>query len=101
MRLKYTAFAASFAGLMMVGSIPASAQMACAPRDEVIDALGQKYDEAPVGIGLMRPNQVLELLVSDTGSWTLLVTLPTGRSCIMGAGENWETMTVEIKGDPV
>ena len=35
---------------------------------------------------------VIELYTSEKGSWTLLLTQPTGVSCLIAAGDNWETM---------
>ena len=42
----------------------------------------------------------LQLYVSqETGTWTLLSTSPSGVSCIVGAGENWEILP-EPNDDP-
>ena len=44
------------------------------------------FDEKVVGLGL---ENVIELYVSSAGSWTILVTLTNGMSCIAAAGLNW------------
>ncbi len=80
---------------------PAIAQAICGSRDQIITSLERKFDEEPVGIGLMPPGRAVELLVSESGSWTLLVTMPNGRSCIVSAGENWERRALPPKGDPI
>jgi hypothetical protein len=80
---------------------PAVAQASCGERREIVTSLEQRFEETPVGIGLMQPGRVLELLVSESGSWTLLVTMPNGRSCIISAGEHWEGSTIPVKGDPI
>ncbi|WP_292658516.1 hypothetical protein [Mesorhizobium sp.] len=34
----------------------------------------------------------MEVFVADSGSWTVIVTDVAGRSCIVAAGENWESV---------
>lgn len=82
-------------------SHPSWAQVPCAPRDEIVDALSEHYKEVPAGIGLAPPSRVFELYVSDSGTWTLLLTTASGRSCVIGAGENWESSTVSAKGSAI
>ncbi len=82
-------------------SHPSWAQVPCAPRDEIVDALSEHYKEVPAGIGLAPPGRVFELYVSDNGTWTLLLTTAYGRSCVIGAGENWEPNAVSAKGSAV
>lgn len=77
------------------------AQAACAARDEIVSALSKHYKENPAGIGLAPPGRVFELYVSDAGTWTLLLTTVNGRSCVIGAGENWETNAVPVKGSAI
>lgn len=42
-------------------------------------------------MGLTNTGTLVELLQSEDGSWTLIMTMPNGRSCLMAAGQNWET----------
>ncbi len=78
-----------------------SAQVACAARDEIVSALNEHYKENPAGIGLAPPGRVFELYVSEAGTWTLLLTTANGRSCVIGAGENWETNAGPVKGSAI
>jgi hypothetical protein len=79
------------AALALLAS-PASAQQptACGDRDEVLGTLKGQYKEIPTGFGMTVGGQVIELLTSEEGSWTLLLSMPNGRSCLIGAGEGWE-----------
>ena len=43
----------------------------------------------PVAMGLVSDGNVLEVATSSSGSWTIVVTLPTGLSCAVAAGEKW------------
>jgi len=74
-------------------SSPAPAQSICSPRDDAIAQLGRKYGEVPRAIGLADGGHVVEVLTSDRGgTWTIIVTLPNGVSCLVAAGENWENL---------
>lgn len=79
------------ATLVAAGS-PAAAQTLCGSRDTVLKQLASEYQEAPVGIGLASNGAVVELLTSASGSWTLLVTMPKGPTCLMGTGEAWQAL---------
>ena len=62
-------------------------------RPEIIALLAKKYAEAPVAIGLSSNGGVVEVLSSmKNQSWTMIITMPDGNSCLMAAGENWETI---------
>ncbi|HBZ43749.1 MAG TPA: hypothetical protein DEO85_06740 [Maritimibacter sp.] len=69
----------------------------CAPRERVLDQLSKRFGEARQSIGLAAGNRVVEMYASpDTGTWTLTMTLPTGLTCIIGAGESFERVDEEV-----
>lgn len=70
-----------------------AAPTTCAPRPEVLDQLAENHAEAPVGIGFASNGGLLELLTNDSGAtWTLIITMPSGRSCMVAAGEDWRSL---------
>ena len=73
-------------------SAPAAvqAQPLCDARDKFLQVLGQQHGEMPVAMGLASNGGVLEVFASGGGSWTILVTMPNGTSCVVAAGEAWE-----------
>ena len=85
------------AALFMLAS-PALALHPCGPRSVFIEWLWDQYAETPVEQGLTNPNnQLLELFMSkDGGTWTLLLTLPDGQSCIMGVGKDWRAVAPKL-----
>ena len=85
---------------LMAATAPASAQQACGPREQLVKLLASQYKEDPVGMGLSQPGQVLEVFASSNGSWTMVMTMPDGKACMIAAGDNWEMVT-KIKGNPV
>ena len=83
-----------FAALVTAGlALPAAAeQQVCGKRADVIKQLSVKYSEAPAAMGLSSDGGVLEVLASaDGNTWTIIVTQPDGLSCMVAAGEYWET----------
>lgn len=94
-------------GLILVAGLlasPASAQMmqedlTCGVRDTVIERLELRFGEIQQGTGLVSTNRVLELWRSQDGTWTILMTRPDGRTCIMAAGEGWDEKDA-VPGDP-
>ncbi len=69
-----------------------SAQGVCGDRAKFMAALAKKHQEAPTSIGVTSSGQMIEVLTSANGSWTILVTSPNGVSCIVAAGEAWESI---------
>ncbi len=71
----------------------ASAQMVCGSHAELLKQLAEKHQEVPIGIGLSANGAVVELLISADGTWTLLVTQPRGPTCLMGTGQDWQSIS--------
>ena len=87
--------------LLIAGSASpatADAQMMCGDRSKVADTLEQKYSETPVSIGLASNGSVIEVFAAPSGTWTIIMTQPTGQSCLIGSGENWVDVPKKISG---
>jgi hypothetical protein len=76
--------------LVMLSPTIAAAQLACAPRDQIVSQLSQRFKETPEANGITVDGLLLEVFVSEAQSWTILLTSPKGISCIASAGESWE-----------
>ncbi|MEM8848747.1 MAG: hypothetical protein AAGE03_01795 [Pseudomonadota bacterium] len=73
-------------------TLPArAAGQSCGPRDAVVERLSTHFGETRRGIGLGTGNRILEVFASDeSGTWTVTVTLPDGRMCMIASGQAWE-----------
>ncbi len=80
-------------------SLPATAQQQrCTKRPDIVRHLAKKFAEAPVAIGLAVGGGIIEVLSSEKGgSWTIIITMPDGTSCVIAAGQNWEQITTVAK----
>ena len=67
---------------------PVFAQSVCGERATVARGLAQKYQEVPTAFGIIEEKNLLEVLESDTGSWTILVTRPDGTACTIAADQS-------------
>ena len=72
-------------------AFPAMAQSPmCAHRPVVIDGLKAEFNEVPAARGIVKNGDVVELLLSPEGTWTVVVSHPTGKTCVILGGEVWE-----------
>ena len=68
----------------------AQAQQFCADRSTITHRLKSNYGEAFAGGGVRNADTVFEVWMSEEkGTWTILMTLADGRSCVMAAGTDW------------
>ena len=71
----------------------ASAQPSCAPRQAVLERLSERFGESRQSIGLAAQNRIVEVHASETtGTWTITVTMPNGITCLVAAGQAYETV---------
>ena len=97
-------FAATFfvLGLMLVSSPVGVAdepvKSTCESRTAVLDFLSTRYSEAPVAMGLSRDGGVVEILTLGPGStFTIIVTSPDGLTCMVAAGDSWESVAPRVR----
>ena len=65
----------------------------CGQRSTVLDYLSSKYSEKPIAMGLAANGGLIEVLSSIEGStFTIIVTMPEGETCMVAAGEGWENL---------
>lgn len=85
--------------------LPAQANGAiasCPPRDALIATLGQKHGEAPVAGGPTNAGGLIQVFATPHGAgkdtWSLVLHLPNGTSCLIAAGEGWRAIEPVASG---
>ncbi len=69
----------------------AQGRPACAKRDLVVQRLEERFGETLRSMGLNQNEGLVEVFASEaTGTWTILMTMPDGVSCLLAAGRMWE-----------
>ena len=97
-----------FALSLGLGAMLAAAQIAhsapqCDSREAVTALLADRYGETRRSLGIAGEAAVIELYAADTpGTWSITLTLPDGRMCLMASGSGYETVTEDLpaKGSP-
>jgi hypothetical protein len=96
--LKNTVLAAVPAAVFILplSSAPAEAQQLCSQRGKVIGQFAKVYQENPVAGGLTRDGRLIEVLSTGDGStWTIVISKPSGETCVMMAGEGWRPLKLK------
>lgn len=88
-------FLIAVAVFFMVSAQPAHAQMVCGERVDIVKALEDGHSEHRTAAGLSGNGGLVELFTASTGTWTLLLTMPGGPTCLLGAGEEWEGFDIK------
>ncbi|MFN3577898.1 MAG: hypothetical protein ACK4TJ_13080 [Tabrizicola sp.] len=97
-------FALSFglAAMLAAADIAHSAPQ-CASREAVTELLADRYGETRRAVGIAGQAAVMEVYASEeTGTWSITMTLPDGRMCLMASGSDYEAVTAGLPagGDP-
>ena len=90
-------------GVLILAAHGASAGQQCGTRAAILAQLSDKWGETRRAVGLAANNMVMETFASDaTQSWTITVTTPEGRTCLIATGDGFEGTAdpLPAKGDP-
>lgn len=80
---------------------PASAQAVtvCSTHAEVTKRLDKRLAQAPVAVGLANGGRVIEVFSSEDGdTWTIVLTQPNGKTCLVANGEAWLSLPMKLRG---
>ena len=81
---------AAIGAALALSTLSAQAQLVCGGHDDVIAGLTQAFQQRQIGYGVVGQAAIVEIYVSTSGTWTLLITDVNGQSCILAIGEGWE-----------
>ncbi len=88
----------AFAAVLTVALIAASAdgaaqQVPCNKRGDVLGHLAQNYQELPVAVGVTNRGGRVEVLSTGDGkTWTIIISSPDSRACMVAACEGWRAL---------
>jgi hypothetical protein len=94
--LRFVAVFAAISPFTVAGE--ARAALACGSHDKIVTVLANKFKEARHVMGVVNANAVMEIFMSPQGTWTIVVTDTSGKSCITAAGEEWQDVPVAVAG---
>ena len=77
---------------------PAHGARVCNLHSKIATTLTQRFKEHRVAVGYVSVKGIVEVYVSEQGTWTMVFTTPKGISCIMASGTAWEKLPVPVRG---
>jgi hypothetical protein len=79
-----------FAFLLLAAPGPALAQtLPCAPRERLLAFVIDERGEQRLATAEAAQGATLEVYAAESGTWTILLTLPDGRTCLLANGANF------------
>lgn len=82
-------------GLFAPASVQAMQCMPLAMAEQTLEQMGRQQ----IGQGVAGNAGLVGLYVDQEGGWSLVLIRPQGMACIIGNGDDWETL-VPKKGQP-
>jgi len=83
-------------------SVVAAAQPVCTARSAILAKLAHDFQEQPASAALTNDGHLLEVLKSDNdATWSMLITAPSGTSCLVAAGEDWQDKSSPDKASSI
>jgi hypothetical protein len=70
----------------------------CGQRTAMVEWLENQFDEKRSGVGISREGRLIEVFTSGAGSWTVLMTIPGGPTCLILSGQNWHPIEAPPNG---
>jgi hypothetical protein len=91
MQKQFFALSLGFAGVILAHQAAHAQQANCGQRSMVVERLQTKYGETRRSVGLAPNNGVVETYASaESGTWTIVITLPNGMTCLVASGDAFE-----------
>ena len=93
---------AGVAAVAVFAGTAAASPVYCGPRKTVLMKLADGLHERPTSVALTNDGQLLEVVRSDNDqAWTILITSPQGRSCVISEGDSWQNKKIDrVVQDP-
>lgn len=78
----------------------ALAQIICIDRTDMLDRLAAEFEEHLAEVKMIKDQGLLEVLKSSTkGTWTVILTKPSGTSCVIATGEGLTATGTDSLGE--
>ena len=93
------ALLASVFVLPVLSTEAAASPAKCGERAKLIKALEDRYKEVPVALGIsQKSTEAFEIYASESGTWTVIMTMSNGVACVMAAGHSWQDLPKKVAG---
>lgn len=72
----------------------------CGERDTIVEGLAMSFGEQPISMAVTARGDLLEVLASPEGNWSIIITQAQGPTCLMTAGDGWRGAPGSLIRDP-
>ena len=81
-------------------ALPFSVAALCADHEQITKRLADGYGETRQSIALDQNNALVETFANtESGSWTTVITMPGGPSCLVASGEYYQAVDETLPND--
>jgi len=106
MKPHFTKIAVMLVSLTAISSIMSfdatAATARCGDRATLMKTLKEQYKEVPVGLGIsQKSTEAFEVYASESGSWTVVMTMSNGMACVMATGHSWQNLPTKVAGSEI
>ena len=77
-----------------------TAEAQCAKYADMIKKLERGYKEVPVALGISNGTGSIEILVSPSGTFTIIMVSTIGVACVIANGHSFEMVPAPLEGTP-
>lgn len=87
-----SALGAGLLAVMLTIAMPSAQaqQLFCGEHEIILKMLEQQFREKRTAFGVTADGRLLEVFAGPSGSWTILVTHPSGPTCLATSGGGWQ-----------
>ena len=96
--LKLSVNTAQFAMMTVTAVFDTYAAPTCGTHEVIASTLASLYNEVPHHRGLTPKGTMVEVFSSEAGTFSVVITIPNGRSCLVTAGTNWQEIDAASHG---
>lgn len=68
---------------------PLAAQALCLPTETLAEVLRERWQEAPIGVGLLTDTLLVQVWASADGTFSIVQVRADGISCLVMSGVGW------------
>lgn len=85
------ALSLSVVGMIFTMDAAAASPANCSTHDALVEQLNERYGESRQSTGVTANGHIIEIFAHpETGTWTILLALPNGTSCLVSSGNAYK-----------
>lgn len=79
----------ALAALLVFPAVASAQQLPCSARERVLSLVIDQRGEERLATGQAARGATIDLFAAESGTWTLVLNLPDGRSCLLANGNGF------------